>query len=590
MATAHVIAGYTSTGLTLTRGDVGQPRQRQHGVAIAIENRNQALASRTPEVQEFMARYRERVNKKFAPAHEVTAPGSPTGCCRRVVDKGSQTTCAPAGCRPHAVVVLTHPGDPEQLDPPPGQPHAAAWASGTVQPRIVNGAGVSCSTRLTRSWVPLQGVEDAREPVLVTERQAEHPAEELAGTAIGRRRERHDRSGPEHRQPPIRSTTSPPQQQVHHGPLLPDGYEGPTATLPAHDTVGNVTEGEGEHIDAASCGHCSTSGRSCSSCTGTRTPWTTATKRPGSTCSHPTPCSTSSRRSGGRRIHREEGRDDLAAYVAAYPKPPAFRKHVIVDPVVEVDGDEARVESYWILLHREQDDGLPVLAAFGRSTDRVVRLDGEWRIARSATPRWRRPRSPPEPRRPSDHGLNDRGDARCGRSASSSPRPPRGAVARSRPPSCDGSTPSTTWSSCGPSSSRWRSRFRAIAVEHLGPILHVDNGLIARDSPIGLGARNCASTPTTATAPSRSTGISLLAIDVVDGETSTRFAVRRTRTSRPDAGAAERLARAAALQVFGARLDVRNRLADLDPRLPRPRTRSCSPTPGPAGPSCSRRR
>ncbi|HZP29847.1 MAG TPA: nuclear transport factor 2 family protein [Acidimicrobiia bacterium] len=84
---------------------------------------------------------------------------------------------------------------------------------------------------------------------------------------------------------------------------------------------------------------------------------------------------------GGRRIHREEGRGDLARYVAAYPKPPAFRKHVIVDPVVEVDGDEGRVEAYWILLHREQADGAPVLAAFGRSRDRVVRRDGEWRIA-----------------------------------------------------------------------------------------------------------------------------------------------------------------------------------------------------------------
>ena len=38
---------------------------------------------------------------------------------------------------------------------------------------------------------------------------------------------------------------------------------------------------------------------------------------------------------GGQRIHREEGHGDLAAYVAAYPKPPAFRKHIIVDPVVE---------------------------------------------------------------------------------------------------------------------------------------------------------------------------------------------------------------------------------------------------------------
>jgi 3-phenylpropionate/cinnamic acid dioxygenase small subunit len=84
---------------------------------------------------------------------------------------------------------------------------------------------------------------------------------------------------------------------------------------------------------------------------------------------------------GGRRIHREEGHADLARYVAAYPKPPAFRKHVIVDPVVEVRGDEAEVDSYWILLHREQADGMPVLAAFGRSHDRVVRLESGWRIA-----------------------------------------------------------------------------------------------------------------------------------------------------------------------------------------------------------------
>jgi hypothetical protein len=31
--------------------------------AIAIENRNQALASRTPEVQEFMANYSKRVKR-----------------------------------------------------------------------------------------------------------------------------------------------------------------------------------------------------------------------------------------------------------------------------------------------------------------------------------------------------------------------------------------------------------------------------------------------------------------------------------------------------------------------------------------------
>ena len=83
-----------------------------------------------------------------------------------------------------------------------------------------------------------------------------------------------------------------------------------------------------------------------------------------------------------RGIHAmNEIEEDLARYVAAYPKPPAFRKHVIVDPVVVVDGDEAEVDSYWILLHREQADGMPVLAAFGRSHDRVVRRDGRWLIA-----------------------------------------------------------------------------------------------------------------------------------------------------------------------------------------------------------------
>ncbi len=84
---------------------------------------------------------------------------------------------------------------------------------------------------------------------------------------------------------------------------------------------------------------------------------------------------------GGRRVHREEGRGDLARYVAGYPKPPRFRKHVIVDPVVHVEGDEARVESFWLLLQRHDEAGTPVLTAFGRSHDRLVRSGGRWRIA-----------------------------------------------------------------------------------------------------------------------------------------------------------------------------------------------------------------
>jgi 3-phenylpropionate/cinnamic acid dioxygenase small subunit len=84
---------------------------------------------------------------------------------------------------------------------------------------------------------------------------------------------------------------------------------------------------------------------------------------------------------GGRRVHREEGHGDLAAYVAAYPKPPHFRKHVVVDPLIDVRGDEADVRAYWLLLQRDDADGTPVVAAFGSYRDHLVKRDGRWRIA-----------------------------------------------------------------------------------------------------------------------------------------------------------------------------------------------------------------
>jgi len=85
---------------------------------------------------------------------------------------------------------------------------------------------------------------------------------------------------------------------------------------------------------------------------------------------------------GGRRVHREDGHRDLAAYVAAYPKPPQFRKHVVVDPVIDVDLDAGRahVESYWLLMQRDDDDGTPLVAAFGHYRDTMVKENGRWLI------------------------------------------------------------------------------------------------------------------------------------------------------------------------------------------------------------------
>ena len=80
-------------------------------------------------------------------------------------------------------------------------------------------------------------------------------------------------------------------------------------------------------------------------------------------------------------IHREEGRDDLARYVANYPKPPRFRKHIVVDPLIDIHDDEASVRAYWVLLERDDDTGTPVLAAFGRYDDVLRKVDGKWVIA-----------------------------------------------------------------------------------------------------------------------------------------------------------------------------------------------------------------
>ena len=85
---------------------------------------------------------------------------------------------------------------------------------------------------------------------------------------------------------------------------------------------------------------------------------------------------------GGRRVHREDGHGDLAAYVAAYPKPPEFRKHVVVDPVIDVDLDAGRahIESYWLLFQRDDNDGRPLVVAFGHYHDTMVKHDGRWLI------------------------------------------------------------------------------------------------------------------------------------------------------------------------------------------------------------------
>jgi taurine dioxygenase len=96
----------------------------------------------------------------------------------------------------------------------------------------------------------------------------------------------------------------------------------------------------------------------------------------------------------------------------------------------------------------------------------------------------------------------------------------------------------------------------------LGPVLRTEDsmGQISRDSPIGLGGAALCFHSDYIYSPEPLLGISLHALDVVAGETSTRFASGRTALDELRSDALDGLS---SLQVFGDALDRRNRLAEV---------------------------
>jgi hypothetical protein len=76
-----------------------------------------------------------------------------------------------------------------------------------------------------------------------------------------------------------------------------------------------------------------------------------------------------------------QGRAELAAFIATHTRAPElWHKHLLIEPVIQVDGDHATCVSYLAVV-MEHDDA-PVLRVFGRYRDRLVRGDdGRWRFA-----------------------------------------------------------------------------------------------------------------------------------------------------------------------------------------------------------------
>jgi hypothetical protein len=85
---------------------------------------------------------------------------------------------------------------------------------------------------------------------------------------------------------------------------------------------------------------------------------------------------------GFEEIYRVKGAERLAAYIAAYPRPPAiFAKHVCTQVLVRVEGETATAESFWLAVNSEGEGGRPNIMAFGRYKDRLSLCpDGRWRF------------------------------------------------------------------------------------------------------------------------------------------------------------------------------------------------------------------
>ena len=87
-------------------------------------------------------------------------------------------------------------------------------------------------------------------------------------------------------------------------------------------------------------------------------------------------------RGGAKPSRRYEGRDALTGFIAAHTRAPdRWHKHLLFEPVIEVEGEGARVCSYFARLDAD-DDGTPFVRAFGRYLDQLVKgSDGTWRFA-----------------------------------------------------------------------------------------------------------------------------------------------------------------------------------------------------------------
>jgi ketosteroid isomerase-like protein len=82
----------------------------------------------------------------------------------------------------------------------------------------------------------------------------------------------------------------------------------------------------------------------------------------------------------GYEPYRIVGRERLQEFISHHTRPPGmWHKHMLVEPLIEVNGVQATSRAYFFLLI--DHEGRPMVRVFGRYVDQLRReADGRWRF------------------------------------------------------------------------------------------------------------------------------------------------------------------------------------------------------------------
>lgn len=78
---------------------------------------------------------------------------------------------------------------------------------------------------------------------------------------------------------------------------------------------------------------------------------------------------------------RVQGRPALREFIDQHTRPPGlWHKHLLIEPLIDVDGDRASVRAYFVVV--VEHNGRPTVRVFGHYEDDLrLEDDGRWRFA-----------------------------------------------------------------------------------------------------------------------------------------------------------------------------------------------------------------